>query len=438
MHRTIRAASLATILATTLACAHSAPAATLSPAEQRIVSQVLARSGPALALLERSVNINSGTMNHAGVKAVGSLFRAELDALGFHTRWIDMPPEMQRAGHLVAERTGKRGKRVLMIGHLDTVFEKDSPVQLWQRNGDRVRGQGVNDMKGGDVIMIEALRALHAVGALDDTSITVFFTGDEENAGEPKAISRGDMVAAAKRSDVALAFETTALDKEGKATGTIGRRASSSWELEVRGKQGHTSGIFNKKAGYGAIYETARILDAFRQQVVEPDLTYSPGLILGGTETSYDASAARGTAFGKTNVIASTATVQGDLRYLDNAQRDRARAKMRDIVAQNLPETSASIVFHDSYPPMAPTAGNVKLLDLYSKASDDAGLGAIAALPPGQRGAGDVQFVAPYVDSLDGLGASGDGAHSPDEDLDVKSIERATVRTAIYLYRLTR
>jgi glutamate carboxypeptidase len=435
MHRT----SLAISLAISFACAaHSAAAAPLSPIEQNIVAHVQARSAPALALLERSVNINSGTMNHAGVKAVGSLFRAELDALGFRTRWIDMPPAMQRAGHLVAERTGKRGKRVLLIGHLDTVFEKDSPVQLWQRNGDRVRGQGVNDMKGGDVIIIEALRALHAAGALDDTSITVFFSGDEENAGEPKAISRGDLVAAAKRSDVALAFETTVLDKEGNATGTIGRRASSSWELEVRGKQGHTSGIFSKKAGFGAIYETARILDAFRQQVVEPDLTYSPGLILGGTETSHDAGASRGTAFGKTNVIASTATVHGDLRYLDDAQRDRARAKMRDIVAQNLPETSASIAFHDSYPPMAPTAGNLKLLGQYSKASDDAGLGPIAALPPGLRGAGDVQFVAPFVDSLDGLGASGDGAHSPDEDLEIKSIERATVRTAIYLYRLTR
>jgi glutamate carboxypeptidase len=428
------------LAAAALACSalHAATAAPLDATEQAIVAAIQARQEPALALLERAVNINSGTMNHDGVRAVGSLFRAEFDALGFRTEWIAMPPAMQRAGHLLAERSGTRGKRILLLGHLDTVFEKDSPVQAWQRNGNRVRGQGVNDMKGGDVIVIEALRALHKVGALDGATITVLFTGDEENAGEPKDVSRGAMVAAAKRSDVALSFEATVPDKDGRATGTIGRRSSSSWELQVKGKQGHSSGIFSQDAGYGAIYETARIVDAFRRDVAEPDLTFSPGLIVGGTQTTRDEANAGGTAQGKNNVIASTATVTGDMRYLSYEQRDRARAKMQAIVAHSLPGTSAAISFHDSYPPMAPTAGNKQLLAVYSQASDDAGLGPVAALPPGLRGAGDIQFVAPYIDSLDGLGASGKGAHSPDEDLDLASIERATIRTAILLYRLTR
>ncbi|MDP3672858.1 MAG: hypothetical protein Q8R69_24615 [Telluria sp.] len=73
-----------------------------------------------------------------------------------------------------------------------------------------------------------------------------------------------------------------------------------------------------------------------------------------------------------------------------------------------------------------------------AQASSDAGLGPIAAFPPGQRGAGDVQFVAPYVDSLDGLGVSGRGSHSPNEELDLASLERATIRSAILIYRLTR
>ncbi|MGZ8321024.1 MAG: M20/M25/M40 family metallo-hydrolase, partial [Telluria sp.] len=299
-------------------------------------------------------------------------------------------------------------------------------------------GQGVNDMKGGNVVMIEALRALHSVGALDNTNIAVMFTGDEENAGDPKAVSRGDMVALAKQSDVALGFEATVLDKDGKATATVGRRSSSGFALEVTGKQGHSSGIFNERSGYGAIFEAARILDGFRQQVIEPDLTFNPGLILGGTQVGYDDSAARGTAFGKTNVIANTVTVKGDLRYLDNTQRERARAKMRAIVAQSLPGTSASISFDESYPPMAVTPGNLDVLELYSKASSDAGLGPIAAVPAGLRGAGDIQFAAPYVASLDGIGASGSGSHSPGEDMELASIERATIRTAILLYRLTR
>jgi glutamate carboxypeptidase len=415
-----------------------ATAAQLSPIEQKIVAEVKAHSEQGLQLLERSVNINSGTMNHEGVREVGKVFREQFDQLGFKTRWIDMPTEVKRAGHLLATREGKQGKRLLLIGHLDTVFEKDSPVQLWKRDGDRVRGQGVNDMKGGDVIIIEALRALQRVGALDNTTITVMFSGDEENAGDPVAISRGDMVAAAKRSDIALAFEGTVRNKEGKDTGTIGRRASSSWELQVKGKQGHSSGIFTESAGYGAIYEAARIVDGFRQQVIEPDLTFSPGLIVGGTDATTNALGTTGQAAGKSNVISRTAIVEGDLRYISYEQRDRARAKMKAIVAQNLPGTSASIAFHDSYPPMSPTAGNLAVLKVYSQASSDAGLGEIPALPPGQRGAGDIQFVAPLLDSLDGLGAAGNGAHSPDEDLEIASIERATIRTAILIYRLTR
>ncbi|MYN41886.1 M20/M25/M40 family metallo-hydrolase [Duganella sp. FT109W] len=423
------------VLALTFGAAH---ADALSPTEQKIVAEVKAHAPQGLELLERSVNINSGTMNHDGVRAVGKLFGEQFAQLGFATRWSDMPAAMQRAGHLIATREGKQGKRLLLIGHLDTVFEKDSTVQLWQRNGDRVRGQGVNDMKGGDVIIVEALRALQRVGALDNTNITIVFSGDEENAGEPIAVSRADMVNAAKRSDIALAFEATVRDKSGRDTGTIGRRSSSSWELKVSGKQGHSSGIFSESAGYGAIYEAARILDGFRQQVIEPDLTFSPGLIVGGTDTTTNALGTTGQAAGKSNVIARSATVEGDLRYLTYEQRDRAHAKMKAIVAQNLPGTSASISFRDAYPPMSPTAGNLAVLKAYSQASQDAGLGEIPALPPGQRGAGDIQFVAPLLDSLDGLGATGNGAHSPDEDLEIASIERATVRIAILLYRLTR
>ena len=436
MFPNFRSSVLATAVVTTLLTLPAA--AQLSAPEQAIVAAVRARSPDALRLLERAVNVNSGTLNQDGVRAVGQIFRAEFDQLGFQTTWRDMPPAMQRAGHLLASREGTQGKRLLLIGHLDTVFEKDSAVQLWQRAGDKVRGQGVSDMKGGDVIVIEALRALHSIGALDHTSISVVFTGDEESVGSPLAVARADLIAAAKRSDIALAFEGTVKDSAGRDTATIGRRASGGWTLSVKGKQGHSMGVFSAGAGFGAVYEAARILNTFREQVVEPDLTFNPGVILGGTEVVYDSENSRGTAFGKTNVIANTVTVKGDLRYLSAAQGEKARAKMRDIVAHSLAGTSASIIFNESYPPMAPTDGNLRILQVYSKASADAGFGVIDALPPGQRGAGDVQFVAPLIDSLDGLGATGRGSHSPDEDLELASIERATIRTAVLIYRLTR
>jgi len=432
MPRTFLFPLVLTLLAT------SAQAQNLAPAEQRIVDEVKAWQPQAIELLERSARINSGTLNLAGVRAVGEVFRKELDALGFKTVWIDMPREMGRAGHLVANRMGTRGKRLLLLGHLDTVFEPDAPAPLWQRESETTaRGQGVGDMKGGNVVVIAALRALQRAGALDDTTITVVFTGDEEEAGHPREISRRDMVELARRSDVALSFEGAITGPGGQPMATVGRRATAAFDLDVKGRQGHSQGVFGA-AGYGAVYEAARILDGFRQQVVEPGLTFNPGVILGGTDVAYDEANAKGSAAGKTNVIANTVTVRGDLRYLDYAQRDRAHARMRAIVAQSLPGASASITFRDSYPPMAVTPGNLKLLELYSQASSDAGLGAVGAVPPESRGAGDVQFVAPLIDSLDGLGASGGAAHSPNERVDLTSLERSAIRAALLMYRLTR
>jgi glutamate carboxypeptidase len=411
--------------------------AQLTETEQRIVAAVKQRSPAALELLERSVRINSGTLNPEGVRAVGDIYRAELDALGFKTRWIDMPPAMKRAGHLVAAQEGGQGKHLLLLGHLDTVFEKGSAVPLWERQGERVRGQGVNDMKGGDVIMIEALRALKSVGVLDRANIEIMFTGDEERGGQPLQVARDDMVAMGKRADYALSFEGSG-KHDGVDTASIARRSSGGWVLKVKGKPAHSMGVFSAQSGYGAIYETARILNAFREQVMEPSLTFNPGLVYGGTDISYAEDKATASAFGKSNVIARDAQVLGDLRYLSPEQGARARQKMQAIVASgNLPGTSATISFNESYPPMPPTEAGAKLVELYSKASQDAGLGRIEILDPSLRGAGDVQFVAPYTVGIDGLGAQGRGSHTDDEDLEIASIERGAVRAALLIYRLT-
>jgi glutamate carboxypeptidase len=442
VHLTIQDADmprkLAFSLVLTALLSAGAQAQGLSPAEQRITDEVKAWQLDAIKLLEQSARINSGTYNLAGVRAVGEVYRKELEALGFKTAWIDMPGDMKRAGHLVANRSGKQGKRLLLLGHLDTVFEPDAPAPLWERESETsARGQGVGDMKGGNVVAIAALRALHRAGALDNTTITIVLTGDEEEAGHPREISRRDMIELAKRSDVALSFEGAITGPDGQAMATVGRRATAAFDLDVKGRQGHSQGVFGT-AGFGAVYETARILDGFRRQVVEPGLTFNPGVILGGTDVSFDEANVKGVAAGKTNVIANTVTVRSDLRYLDYAQRDRAQARMREIVAQSLPGTSATISFRDSYPPMAVTPGNLKLLELYSQASMDAGLGTVGAVPPTARGAGDIQFVAPLIDSLDGLGASGGAAHSPNERVDLTSLERSAIRAALLMYRLTR
>jgi glutamate carboxypeptidase len=411
--------------------------AQLDPTEQRIVAAVKARSPEALKLLEQSVRINSGTLNTAGVREVGKVFRAELDGLGFQTRWVEMPPAMKRAGHLVGTREGKQGKRLLLLGHLDTVFEPNSPVVAWDPRGERVRGQGVGDMKGGDVIMVEALRALQGVGALDNTTIAVMFTGDEESAGSPVETARAEMVALAKKSDAALSFEGS-VRRGDRYSASIARRSSGGWTIKVTAKSGHSSRVFSENLGYGAIYEGARILNAFREQLIEPNLTFNPGLIAGGTLASYDAGAAEGKAFGKSNVISKELIIKGDLRALTQEQIETTKRKMREIVAKSLPQTQSTIEFTDSYPPMPPTEAGQKLVDIYSKASVDTGFGTVEALDPNGRGAGDVQFVAPYIPGIDGLGASGSGAHTDEEDLELASIERGAIKAAILIYRMTR
>ena len=358
----------------------------------------------------------------------------EFSSIGFETRWINLPTETNRAGHLYAEHKGSSGKRLLLIGHLDTVFEKDSPWALFQRKGSVATGQGVVDDKGGDVVILFALRALFRTGALQEGQIIVLLTGDEENPGNPISVSRKDLIDAGKRSDVALGFEAAI----GMDTGTIARRGICSWKLTVKGKQAHSSGVFSSEDGFGAVYETARILNAFQRELSsEKYLTLNPGLIVGGTDVTNDSEQSRGTAFGKTNVIAQTTIVEGDLRFISNEQQETARKKMTEIVSQgNLPLTSATIEFEEGYPPMPPTEGNKELLKILDQASMDLGIGKVEAYDPGGRGAGDISFVAADLDALDGLGVVGDGSHTTKEEVDIDSIGPQIQRAAILIYRL--
>ena len=407
----------------------------LSKTEQQVLSDIDAAMPATLELLKQSVNINSGTFNIAGVKQVGDMYAKELAALGFTIEWIALPDSLKRAGHLVAYRKGKKGKKLFLIGHLDTVFEPDMPANAFTMlNDSTATGQGVNDMKGGDVLIIAALKALQQQGLLQETSITIYLTGDEENAGEPRKISRGDFITRAKQHDVALAFETSA----GMSKVATARRGSSGWELVVNGKQAHSSSVFSS-GGYGAIYEAARIINSFREQLgKEAYLTFNPGLFIGGSEISYNDAGQKGAASGKTNIISPRTVVIGDLRFLTEAQKEKARKSMRQIVTQNLPGTKATIQFKDGIPSMPPTPGNNSLVKILSNISKALGYGAVEAGNPGSRGAGDISYVARYLDCLDGLGASGNGAHAPGEIINLNEYPKLIKRTALLLYRLTR
>jgi glutamate carboxypeptidase len=405
----------------------------LSRTEKQIIKQVEKNHDASVRFLEETVNINSGTYNPEGVRQVGALYRKMLDEMGFATTLAELPDSLERGPHLIGEIKGNKGKRLLLIGHLDTVFEPDSPFQRWTAQDSLATGPGANDMKGGNMVIMYALKALQEAGQLKDRNIIVVLHGDEESPGRPLSISRKAIVEAAQRSDIGLGFETGT----GFNYATVARRGSSSWTLTVKGKQAHSSGIFSENTGAGAVYEASRILNRFYEVLREENLTFNPGLILGGTQVNIDSSGTQGSASGKTNLVANTTLVKGDLRFISEEQKERAREKMRAIVAENLPHTEASILFSDGYPAMPPTPGNQALLEELSQVSQDLGQGEVLAYDPGKRGAADISFIAQYVDGLDGLGVMGTKAHAPGETVDLRTLEDIVKRTAILLHRLT-
>ena len=407
-----------------------------SAAERRMAAFVEADRAHGEALLERLVNQNSGSLNLAGVRAVGDMLRPEFEALGFDVRWIDGAP-WGRAGHFVATHRGSgRGQRVLMIGHLDTVFEPASPFQRFVREGNRAIGPGVGDDKGGIVVILGALRAMRDAGTLARADITVFLTGDEERIGRPVSAARADLIAAGQWADAALEYEGLLQDEAGDY-GTTARRSSINWTLTTRGRSGHSSTIFAPGNGYGAIYEMARILDAFRRELPEANLTFNVGVMAGGTPATLDGAEENASASGKTNIIPDSAVARGDLRTLTIAQDARIRAAMQAIVDANLPGTEAAIRFDEGYPPMAPTPGNRALLALLNEVNRDLGLPIMTEVEPSRRGAADSGFVAPHVDTLGGLGSAGGRAHAEGEWIDLGSLPRQALRSAVLISRLS-
>jgi len=399
-----------------------------------LIEHVDAHNAEALAMLERVVNINSGTMNFDGVRAVGDIFAEELNSLGFKTRWVD-GAAFERAGHLIAERQGS-GPHILLIGHLDTVFEKDSPFQSYKPGPDsKAGGPGIADMKGGDVIMVYALKALQSIDALDRARITVVLTGDEERPGDPIEKGRAELVAAAKEAAYVVAFEN---GDNNPATAVVSRRGNSRWRLTVQAKPAHSSQIFREDIGAGAIYETARIVDAFYESLSgEEFLTFNPGMILGGTSVDYDSTQSRGSAFGKSNVVAEHALVTGDLRTISPEELQSAKTRMRDIVASSRSHTIAEIRFTDRYPPLAPGEGNLRMLELYDRVSRDLGFGPVTRVNPMKAGAADVAFTAGHVDmAIDGIGLVGGRDHTEEEFGDLDALPMQTKRAVVFLYRL--
>jgi glutamate carboxypeptidase len=415
-------------------CVTGAASAAPSAAERSLVKRVQAQEQSSIALLEQVVNINSGTLNFAGVRKVADVLQPRFAALGFKVRWED-GSAFGRAGHLIAEHPGP-GRHVLLIGHLDTVFEPNHPFQRFERiDAQTAKGPGTSDMKGGLVVALAALTALEETKALDGMHITVVMMGDEEDAGQPITAARAALVQAAKAADVAIGLENGADDPK---TALTARRGYTGWRIDVKARSAHSSQIFTDDVGAGAIYELARILHTFYDELHgEELLTFNPGLIAGSTQLNFDQEQLHAETFGKDNIVAPVAVATGDLRTISNEQLERTKQRMQKIVAASLPGASATITFTDSGPPMPPTAGNKKLLAMYDAVSRDLGFGPVTAVDPRRAGAADISYAADYVEmAIDGIGLLGHGNHTPDEVADLRTFPIQSQRLAVLLLRL--
>jgi glutamate carboxypeptidase len=317
------------------------------------------------------------------------------------------------------------------------VFEADSPFQRFERlSPTSARGPGIIDMKGGDVVMLTALRVLSDLQLLGRLHVVVVMTGDEEDPGEPLAAARQALLDAASGASVALGFEDGSGDPR---RAIVSRRGFTGWKVSVTGTAAHSSQVFTDRVGAGAIYELSRVLNGFYERLSREELlSVNPGVALGGTTVDFDESHSKGTAAGKTNVVAGNAVATGDIRAFTPGQLDATKQAMRDVAQANLPRTSATLTFDDSYPPMPPSDGNRRLLAMYDQASRDLGLGPVAPTDPRAAGAADVSFIADRVPQvIDGIGLMGTDDHTAQETADLTTLASQAKRAALLLARLT-
>lgn len=387
-------------------------------------------SNAQLKLLEKLVNINSGSTNIAGVNRVGKIVAKELQQLGFKINFVAEPKNLHRAATLIATHPGREpNNKILLIAHLDTVFPPQSKFQRYELHQQQAKGPGVTDDKGGIVVLLFALKTLQQKHLLHDANLTVVLTGDEEDSGKPVSISRKALRDAAKGAVVALDFEPSITLN----TATVSRRGIVEWKIETSGNESHSATIFQKGVGAGAIFSAGHILSsiytAFKDSTT---ITINPGIIAGGAIIEEQSSMLK--VFGKENIVAKKALIDGDFRFMDEVQKQQIKSELQKILQTPLPSTHATIQFTDSMPAMPATTNNHQLLARYSEVSERIGHGPVHALPANMRGAGDISYVADIVPAnLSGLGPTGFGTHTVIETVDLASFPIQTARAAALL-----
>lgn len=362
-------------------------------------------------LLSDLVKIQSGTRNTVGVNRVAEVVKKAFD--GMDVRIETIRPETCGV-HLKVTNPCPDGPagRMLLVGHMDTVFPADTSFRDLASEGDKVRGPGVIDMKGGLVVGIYALKALDALGLLTGIPFCFIFNSDEE-IGSPtsSALIREE----AKKSCCALVFEAGGLDN----AVVTGRKGKFSGCLSIRGKAGHAA--FAGKQKRSAIEELAHKILAM-EALNDPDAGVSAnvGLISGGIGP---------------NTVPEEASARLDFRFLNPEDGLRLEKTVTAMVNRpSVPGTTSSLEITSRRPAMPQTRQNIRLYDTVKAVADRLSIPLAAEL---RQGASDANLIADEgTPVIDGLGPCGADDHSDAEYMMTETLFQRTLLTACALPEL--
>jgi glutamate carboxypeptidase len=349
--------------------------------------------------LEMLVNLDCGTHNKAGVDAVARIVRERVREFGAEV--LDLPQE-KYGDMLYARWRGKGTARIVMIGHMDTVYSDGAAAQFpFHRRGTHWMGPGINDMKAGLLAGIYAARAVTQSG-FDGFAEIGLFCNSEEEVGSP--VSRDVYPQYARGADAALVLEPARDAPRGAIVSA--RKGVGTYRLTVRGKSAH-AGVEPDK-GANAILALARYTEALHAlNGLRPGATLNVGVVRGGT---------------RPNVIADYAEAEIDVRIVRAADAAPLEKAMRDALAREVvPGTSAELTGGMSNPPMEKTEASARLVALAQASARELGF-EIEDVATG--GGSDGNYTAALgVPTIDGLGPVGGKSHNAQEEwIDEKSI----------------
>jgi len=399
----------------------------LSASEKSLVAWVDKQQAAILSELKTHVDMNTGTGNIDGLNAYRNMLDRELVALGFSTTTHASAPidvltceggQVSVADHLSAQIKGGNGQKVLINGHMDTVFSEGDEFQTLQIAEDgTLAGPGVADMKGGIVIMLNALRALKQQGLLDQVNLSVLFNSDEEIGSLG---SRPLIETMARQHDIGLVFEGTYQNKVTRARKGLGQA-----RLRVQGRESHAGGAHED--GVSANLELAhKVVEIESLTDYAKRLTVNTGVMAGGE---------------KRNTVPGCADAYVDMRFPNAEGGESLKRGIEAVAAKthtpshkytDLPSTQVWAVLHRPVKPQHP-----KVDALIGEAM---GISALVGAPiVGTRysGGGTDGSIAQGVGlpTMDSLGMDGSGAHSSREASTVKSLIERTKLAAIMLAR---